>query len=134
MREYLYNLLKEDTFYVKEAFKEKGKEYGIAKLEINYIHILTETIDLMSVAPSISVKFSTRIEEYLSPRFQEISSIIYEIKTLPNIMGVELSKENHKDILKGLDFSNVASVIKKKNYAIQDMISKFSKVKFSKFK
>ena len=117
-----------------EQFKKKGKEYGVIKLLKNNVHILTETIDLMSVSPSISLKFSKRIEEYLSSRFQEISGLLYEVKSLPDIVGIELSKENYNDILEGFKFPNVASTIKNKNYPLNDIISQFYNVKFIKYK
>ena len=134
MRDYKYNILKDDIFYVKEDFKIKGKEYGIAKLNNNQINILTESIDLMSVSPSTSVKFSKRIEDFLDPRFQEIIGASYTNKTLPDIIGIELSKENHKDLLNGLTFSNVTVTLKSKKYPVGELITKLTEVKFTKFK
>lgn len=129
-----YNLLKDSIFFVAEKYKQKGKEYGIVKLVKKHVLILTEIIDLMSVAPSISLKFSKRIEEFLGSRFQEISSLLYELKDLPDFVGIELSKENYKDILNGFFFPNVELTIKQKNYPINDIISQFNEVKFIKFK
>ena len=134
MKEYEYNVLEDDVFFVGKDHKEKGKEYGIIKLNKQYIHILSECIDLMSVSPGISIKFSKRIEEFLSSRFQELSGIIYEEKGLPEIIGLELSKENHRDILTGLFFTNVASIIKNKKYPVEEINSQFNNVKFMKSK
>ncbi len=134
MSEYNYNILKDNIFYIKDEYKKKGKEYGIANLSKNQIYILAEIIDLMSVAPLVSVKFSRRIEEFLNPRFQELTSALYENKTLPDIIGIEISKDNHKDILDGLIFPNVANKLKNKNYTISDMTKLLSDIKFKKFK
>ena len=134
MTEYEYNVLEDEDLLIKREYKEKGKEYGIVKLNKQFIHILTECIDLMSVSPSISVKFAKRIEEFLSSRFQELSAILYEVKSLPEVVGLELSKENYRDILNGLDFASVFSVFKKKNYPVQELKSQLKKVKFLKFK
>ncbi len=134
MKEYEYNVIEDEVLLIKKEYKEKGKEYGVVKLNKQFIHILTECIDLMSVSPSISIKFSKRIEEFLSSRFQELSAIVYDIKELPEIIELELSKENHKDLLNGLDFSNVSSTIKNKNYPVQELKSQLKRVKFLKFK
>lgn len=134
MREYKYNILKDNTFYVKDEYKKKGKEYGIAKLSKNQINILTESIDLISVAPLVSVKFSKRIEEFLNPRFQELTGALYENKTLPDIIGIEFSKDNLKDLLNGLKFPNVAITIKNKNFPIGELNTKLTDIKFTKFK
>jgi len=134
MREYKYNILKDNTFYVKDEYKKKGKEYGIAKLSKNQINILTESIDLISVAPLVSVKFSKRIEEFLNPRFQELTGALYENKTLPDIIGIEFSKNNLKDLLNGLKFPNVAITIKNKNFPIGELNTKLTDIKFTKFK
>ena len=134
MREYKYNTLKDNTFYVKDDYKKKGKEYGIAQLNKNHINILTESIDLMSVSPLVSVKFSKRIEEFLNSRFQELTGALYQNKTLPDIIGIEMSKETHKDLLDGLKLPNVAINIKGKKYPIDDLIARLTDIKFTKFK
>ena len=134
MRDYKYNIFKDDIFYVKEEFKIKGKEYGIAKLNKNQINILTESIDLMSVSPSTSVKFSKRIEDFLDPRFQEIIGASYTNKTLTDIIGIEFSKDNHKDLLDGLKYPNVITTLKGKKYPIDDLIARLTDIKFTKFK
>lgn len=134
MNEYEYNVLQEEDLLIKKEFKEKGREYGIVKLKKQLIPILSECIDLMSVSPSVSVKFSSRIEEFIGPRFEELTGIIYEEKDLPEMIGLELSKENQRDILKGLLFTNVASTIKNKNYPVEEITSQLEKVKFLKSK
>ena len=134
MKEYEYSVLEDEVLLIKKEYKEKGKEYGILKLNKQFIHILSECIDLMSVSPDVSVKFSKRVEEFISSRFQELSAIIYEEKSLPEMVGVEFSKENHRDILKGFLFTNVASTMKNKNYPVEKIISQLENVKFFKLK
>ena len=134
MKEYEYNVLEDDALLIMKKYKEKGKEYGIVKLNKRFIQILTECIDLMSVSPSISVKFSKRIEEFLNPRFEELNDIMYEEKSLPETIGVEFSKENHRDILKGLLFTNVATTMRTKKYPVEEITSQLENVKFSKLK
>jgi hypothetical protein len=81
--EYQYSLLEDNVITIREKFKKKGKEYGIALLKIKQINALAETIDLQSVAPLVSPKFNFRIETFLIPRFDEISRIVYSIKPFP---------------------------------------------------
>ena len=104
------------------------------KLNKQFIPILAECIDLISSSPSISVKFSKKIENFLGPRFEELNAILYQIQDLPETIGLELSKENHRDILRGLDFTNVSKTIKNKGYAVQELKSQLNDVKFLKFK
>ncbi|MCJ7651402.1 MAG: hypothetical protein MUP85_22570, partial [Candidatus Lokiarchaeota archaeon] len=74
------------------------------------------------------------IEDFLDPRFQEIIGALYTNKTLPDIIGIELSKENHKDLLIGLTFSNVTVTLKSKKYPVGELITKLTEVKFTIFK
>lgn len=134
MEDYEYNILSDDVFFIKEEYKGKGQEYGIVKLNKKFIPILAQCIELISSSPSLSVKFSKRIENFLAPRFEELSAMVYQFKDLPETIGLELSKENHKDILKGLDFPNVSTTIKNKGYAVQELKSQLNDVKFLKFK
>jgi hypothetical protein len=134
MREYEYNILKDDIFYIKDEYKKKGKEYGIAKLSKNQIQILTEIIDLISVAPLLSIKFSKTIEEFLHPRFQELTGALYANKALPDLIGIEFSKDNYKDLLSGLKFPNVEIIIKNKNYPIGELTAVLDEIKFVKYK
>ena len=134
MKEYEYNVLEDDALLIMKKYKEKGKEYGIVKINKKFIPVLSECIDLMSVSPSVSVKFSRRIEEFLSSRFQELSGIIYEEKGLPEMMELEISKENHRDILKGLFLTNVSTTIKNKKYPVEEIISQLNDIKFVKLK
>jgi len=86
---YKYNFIKESIIYISNEFKKKGQEYGIITLNTNQIDILVESLDLMSVSPEVSFKFSERIEKFLVPRFNEVTQIIYSNKTLPSVCRAE---------------------------------------------
>jgi len=133
-KDYKYNKLENDVIYIKENFKKKGKEYGIVKLNKKQINVLAESIDLQSVSPLVSPKFSMRIEEFLLPRIDEINGMIYTLKPFPDEMGIEMSKENHTDILKGLTFSNVITRLKERNYSVEDLKAALTKITFYKYK
>jgi hypothetical protein len=119
--EFEYNSLKGDTFFIKDEYKEKGKEYGIIRVSKNQIIALTESIDLMSVAPSISPKFSKRIERFILPRFMELNYTIYDKDFLLQDIGIEISKENQKDMIEALDYPNVIVTLENKGYSIKEL-------------
>lgn len=133
-KEYVYNIIKDGFIFIKDEFKKKGKEYGIVNLDRNQIFALAESIDLQSVAPLVSPKFSERIEKFLLPRFNEINEILYTDKTLPPKINVEMSKENYNDIIKGLNFGNVFTVLREKGYSVEELRNSLRKIKFSKHK
>ncbi|MFX1592815.1 MAG: hypothetical protein ACFFCL_08995, partial [Promethearchaeota archaeon] len=114
-------------------YKKKGKEYGIVTLNVNQINALAEAIDLQSVSPLLSPKFSQRIETFLLPRFDEIIRILYTLKPLPNELGIEISKENLNDILKGLKSGNVITGLKDKSYSVEELNALLKKAKFEKY-
>ncbi|MFX1302179.1 MAG: hypothetical protein ACFE9X_02355 [Promethearchaeota archaeon] len=132
--EFKYCFLENNIFYIKNNFKKKGKEYGIVKLNVKNINAFAESIDLQSVAPLVSPKFSQRIETFLLPRFDEITRIIYAIKPPPDELGIELSKENLNDILKGLTFPSVITGLKERGYSVEELNTSLKKVKFQKLK
>lgn len=131
---YSYNTVKENIIYIKSQFKKKGKEYGIITLNIKQINALAESIDLMSVSPMLSPKFSVRIEQFLLPRFNELSGIIYSDKSLSAEIGIEISKENNEDIIKGFEAINVQVGLKEKGYSLEELKNILKKIKYTKFK
>ncbi|MFX1389948.1 MAG: hypothetical protein ACFE9Z_07805 [Promethearchaeota archaeon] len=114
--------------------KKKSKDYGIVSLTKIQINALAESVDLLSVSPLISPKFSQRIEIFLLPRFNELTGIIYTDKSLPSEIGIEISKENNEDIIKGFESINVQVGLKKKGYSIEELKNKLKKIKYIKNK
>ncbi len=133
-KNYQYNLLREGSIFIKDEFKKKGKEYGTVKLGKKQIYALSESIDLQSVAPLVSPKFSERIEKFLLPRFNEINEILFTIKTLPSELNVEISKENCKNIIKGLTLGSVIIGLREKGFSVDELRTLLGKIKFSKYK
>jgi hypothetical protein len=130
--EFKFCLLDNNVIYIRSNFKKKGKEYGIITLNVKQINALAECIDLQSVAPLLTPKFSQRLEKFLLPRFDEIIRILYSIKPPPNELGIEISKENLNDILKGLKFANVITGLKNKGHSVEELTLLLKKVKFEK--
>jgi len=127
-----YNLIKENIIYVGIEFKQKGKIYGIITLTKEEIILLSECIGMMSETPQISPKFSIRIEKFLHPRFDELIRIIYADKSFPSEVGIEFSKENNEDIVKG--FETIYIEIREKGYSVEELRNKLKKMKYSKYK
>ena len=133
MDDYMYSTIEGDTIYIKQALRKKGKEYGIIKLNKKQIQALTESIDLMSANP-ISPKFSDIIEKFLFPRFNEIIEILYTEKSLPDIVGIEISKENRKEILYGLELAGVMTGLEDRGYNRKELLEALKKAQFIKSK
>jgi len=131
---YEYNSLEKDTIYIKEKYKKKGKEYGFVELDKSLISILVKSIDLMSVSPSISAKFSEKIEKFIMPRYTEINEILYIEKESPTIIKVEISKENQKEMLNAFTVPNVITGMQKERNSLKELINRLKSVKFFKLK
>jgi len=130
--EYKYCIIKDNIIYIKSDFKQKKKEYGIVTLNKKLIDTLQESIDLLSRSPLISPKFSERIETFLLPRFAEIIEILYTMKTLPPEIGIEITRENLKDINKGLTSGSVITKLDEKGYSANELKETLKEVKFAK--
>lgn len=133
-KEYKFNLLKEGRIFIRDEFKKKGKEYEIVNLGKKHFFALAASIDLQSVAPLVSPKFSVRIEKFLIPLFNEIVEILFTDKTLTSELKVDLSKKNYNDIIKGLDFVSVITGLREKGHSVEELRTLLRKVKFSKYK
>ena len=133
-KKYEYNTLEGNIFEINEGVKEKKKDYGYISLQKSQINNLVESINLMSSSPNISSKFSAKIEHYLIPRFNEILGIISINKTLPEDLILEMSKENQKEIIKGLGLSSVVANLTLKKINIEDLIKRLKDMKMEKYK
>ncbi|MFX0033522.1 MAG: hypothetical protein ACFE8E_13800 [Candidatus Hodarchaeota archaeon] len=134
IKEYKFNLLKGDTIFIKSEHKKKGKEYGLIKVKKQQISVFVEAIDLMSVSPSISSKFSEKVEKFIFPRFLELNEIVYREISLPSEISIELSKENQKDLISALGFTNVILGLENKGYSINELTDILKKASFYKEK
>ncbi|MFX1324579.1 MAG: hypothetical protein ACFE8N_06465 [Promethearchaeota archaeon] len=134
IEEYKYNHLEDNVFYITNELKRKGKEYGILRLNKKQINTLIISLDLMAVSPQISPFFSQKLENFISPRFLEINEIIFALKSLPDVLGIEFSKENQKEIIKAFDLPNVITVLKQKGYSPNDFINPLKSIQFAKYK
>ncbi|MFX0035446.1 MAG: hypothetical protein ACFE9I_07385 [Candidatus Hermodarchaeota archaeon] len=129
---YTFCLLKDDIIYITSEFKEKKGDYGIVMLSVELIDILQDIIQLLSRDSLLSPKSSVRIEKFLIPRFDEIMGIIHTNKTLPPKIGIEISKESVKDIIKGLTYSGVIAKLDDRDISSEELKNILEKVKFSK--
>ncbi|NHJ20219.1 MAG: hypothetical protein EAX91_04685 [Candidatus Lokiarchaeota archaeon] len=131
--DYEYNDLEGAVLKVKLNLKKKGNEYGILNISTSQIKKLAEIINLMTSSPQTKPEFSQKIEKYLSPRFNEILGIIYVNKTLPDQIGIEFSKENQKEILKGFGFASVLEKLKDKKVEYEEIFQNMKNMKMAKF-
>ena len=131
---YEYNSLEHDTIWIKKEYKKKGKEYGIVELDKKLLTILVQSIELMSVSPNISTKFSEKVEKFVIPRYTEINDIIYAKENMPTTFKVEISKENQKEFLDAFELPNVKVGLEKEANFLRDLSKRFKKVDFYKLK
>jgi hypothetical protein len=129
-----FNQLEENKILIPKEQKVLGKEYGFVSLTNDQVYLLTECIDLLSVSPTISLKFSKKIEDYLLPRFFEINKILSKNPSLPDEIMIEFSKENHKELINSIDAPNVANRLAEAGLELNDFKTILKKVKFIKYK
>ena len=132
--QYRYNLLKDNTIYIADEFKKKKENYGLIELDKDLLTALIKALHLMSRSPSISPKFSEKIEKDLMPRFEEITAILYNFKDLPSTLFIELSKGAHKEILSSLKISNVSSSLEDDGFSANKLINSLKHIIFIKQK
>ncbi|GAH82510.1 unnamed protein product [marine sediment metagenome] len=56
------------------------------------------------------------MEKNILPRFYELNDIIDSEKSLPNEIGIEISKLNQDDILYGLESSSINKLLKDRGF------------------
>lgn len=99
-----------------------------------HINALAESIVSQSVAPLFSLKFSERVEKFLLPGFNELNDILFARKTLPCELRIEISKENHNDIMKDLAFCSFMTGLRETGYSVEELKMALGNIKYLKHK
>lgn len=132
MHELKYNDLIDNIFLIKKGIKKKGKEYGIVKISKSQINGLMESINLLSSSGMISAKFSQKLESYLHPRYSEIYETCFTNKSLPEEVGVEISRENVKEIIVALEMPSIYRVLEM--YDLKNLTKILNNIEWQKYK
>lgn len=106
-----FNYFEWNIFLIKKEQKIKGMRYGIVRLNKYQLNCIIETVDLTAAAYPIPRNLRERLENKILPRFYEISDLIDSEKSLPEELGLEISKLNQEDILYGLKSSSINKML-----------------------
>jgi hypothetical protein len=132
-KDYEFSDLKDNIIRIKPHLKKKGKSYGLLTMPKAEIKLLGDLVNLMASSPDITPKFREEVEQYLFPRLNEIMGIIMMNKTLPEQISIEISKEDQKRFLKGLDFNSILAHLASKKIDKQEVVRSLKKVEMIKF-
>lgn len=132
-KDYEFSDLKDNVIRIKPQLKKKGKNYGLLTMPKAEIEILGDLVNLMASSPDITPKFREQVEQYLFPRLNEIMGIIMMNKTLPEQISIEISKEDQKQFLKGLNFNSILAHLASKKIDKQEIVRSLKQVEMIKF-
>ncbi|MCK4286784.1 MAG: hypothetical protein KAX18_11305, partial [Candidatus Lokiarchaeota archaeon] len=71
-----------------------------------------------------------RLENIVLPRLYEIKAVLDTDKSLPNNLGIELSKLNYEDIFYGLDSTSIQKLLIERGYEPENLKNIVSTIQF----
>jgi len=116
-----YNYYEGDIFFIKKDQKIEGMNYAVARMSKQQIKGIIECVDLTAAAYPIPRNLRERLETILLPRLYEINDVLDADKSLPNNLGIELSKLNQEDILYGLDSTSIQKLLRERGYNPEEL-------------
>ena len=128
-----YNSYEGNIFFIKKDQKIKGMVYAVARMNKQQVKGIVECVDLTVAAYPIPRNLRERLENILLPRLYEIKDVLDTDKSLPNNLGIELSKLNQEDILYGLESSSIQKLLKERGYKPEELIAKMKETQFIKY-
>ena len=121
-----------DAFFIKKESKIKGMYYGVLRLNKKHFNSVVETVDLTAAAYPIPRNLRERLENNILPRFYELNDIIDSETSLPEEIGIEISKLNRDDILYGLESSSIKKLLQDRGFNHVLLIRSIKSVQFIK--
>ncbi len=125
-----YNYYEGDIFFINKDQKIEGMLYAVARLNKQQLKGIVECVDLTVAAYPIPRNLRERLENILLPRLYEIKDVLDTDKSLPNNLGIELSKLNQEDIFYGLDSTSIQKLLIERGYEPEELRSLVSNIKF----
>ena len=122
-----YNYYEGDIFFINKDQKIEGMLYTVARLNKQHLKGIVECVDLTVAAYPIPRNLRERLENILLPRLYEIKDVL---DTLPNNLGIELSKLNQEDILYGLDSTSIQKLLRERGCEPEELRSLVSNINF----
>ena len=129
-----YNYYKGDIFFIRKEQKIEGMQYAVARMNKLQLKGIVECVDLTAAAYPIPRNLRERLENILLPRLYEIKDVSDNDKSLPNSLGIELSKLNQEDIFYGLESSSMQKPLRERGYKPEELKNIISNIQFLKFK
>lgn len=126
-----YNYYEGDIFFIKKDQKIEGMKYAVVRMNKQQIKGIVECVDLTVAAYPIPRNLRERLENILLPRLYEINDVLNADKSLPNNLGIELSKLNQEDILYGLDSTSIQKLLKERNYKPEQLKKLVNNINFN---
>ncbi len=125
-----YNYYEGDIFFITKDQKIEGMLYVVARMNKHQLKGIVECVDLTVAAYPIPRNLRERLENILLPRLYEIKDVLDTDKSLPNDLGIELSKLNQEDIFYGLDSTSIQKLLIERGYEPEDIKNILSKIQF----
>jgi len=125
-----YNYYEGDIFFINKDQKIEGMLYAVARVNKQQLKGIVECVDLTVTAYPIPRNLRERLENILLPRLYEIKDALDTDKSLPNNLGIELSKLNQEDILYGLDSTSIQKLLIERGYEPEDLKNILSTIQF----
>ena len=125
-----YNYYEGDIFFINKDQKIEGMLYAVARMNKRQLKGIVECVDLIVAAYPIPRNLRERLENILLPRLYEIKDVLDTDKSLPNNLGIELSKLNQEDIFYGLDSTSIQKLLIERGYEPEDLKNILSTIQF----
>ena len=125
-----YNYYEGDIFFINKDQKIEGMLYAVARMNKQQLKGIVECVDLTVAAYPIPRNLRERLENILLPRLYEIKDVLDTDKSLPNNLGIELSKLNQEDIYYGLDSTSIQKLLIERGYEPEDLKNILSTIQF----
>lgn len=110
--------------------KIEGMLYAVARMNKQQLKGIVECVDLTVAAYPIPRNLRERLESILLPRLYEINDVLDIDKSLPDSLGVELSKLNQEDILYGLDSTSIQKLLRERGHKPEELKNIVSNINF----
>ena len=124
------NFYEGDIFFIIKEQKIKGMQYTVARMNKLQLKGIIECVDLTAAAYPIPRNLRERLENILLPRFYEIKAVLDTDKSLPENLGIELSKLNQEDILYGLNLTSIQKLLRERGHKPEELKSVVSNINF----
>ena len=125
-----YNYYEGDIFFINKDQKIEGMLYAVARLNKQQLKGIVECVDLTVAAYPIPRNLRERLENIVLPRLYEIKDVLDTDKSLPNNLGIELSKLNQEDIFYGLDSTSIQKLLIERGYEPENLKNIVSTIQF----